>query len=221
MPLDEQILRNIQTGPARLILKRHFHPDQSLDPLSGRPNSGRWATASGTLYAADATHVAWAEYCRCFWHDIDAAAPITSGTITVTELARIGSQELQEAPIRTIYEIEVDLTLLADLTTPVNRRALQNAGFPLNDFFTNDPATGILHYDYGQCPEVAGLGERLGWEALRAPSAAWPVGGHTIAIFSSGKSSIVRCDPVFTGRPTVAMAVATRYRNGQKPSWVP
>lgn len=168
------------------------------------------------MYTASSQVVAWAEYCRWFSYDIANAAPTANTPIEAGELTRIGSQFLgEEVYIRSIYEIRGTLESMADLTDPANQAFLIMAGFPPDEFLTNRPD------DFGLCPELAQIGEELGWDALRAPSAAWPRGGYTTAIFAAGRSGINSCRAVFTGRPTVAMAAATRYREGQKPAWVP
>ena len=219
MPLNRTILADINVDSGPFIVLRHSLPLNDalqLGPLSVTPGSGRWDTPEGTLYTASSQVVAWAEFCRWFSSEVAAAAPSTSMPIQPWELARIGSQVLGEAvPVRSIYEIRARLERLADLTDPANQAYLHLAGFPLEDFRSNIPD------DYGLCPELARIGEQLGWDALRAPSAAWPEDGYTIAIFAAGRLGISSCRVVFEGRPTVAMAVATRYRDGQKPDWIP
>jgi hypothetical protein len=219
MPLNRTILADITVDSGPFIGLRHSLPLNNalqLAPLSVTPGSGRWNTPDGTLYTASSQVVAWAEFCRWFWRDIADAAPTAARHIDAGELTRIGSQALgQEVPVRSIYEIRGSLQRLADLTDPANQAYLHLAGFPLEHFLTNTPD------DYGLCPEVARIGEELGWDALRTPSAAWPEDGYTIAIFAAGRLGISSCRVVFEGRPTVAMAVATRYRDGQKPGWIP
>ena len=216
MSLDEDVLGGVQLTAANLQLYRHFRiPGPDSDPQYAAPNKNRWATSRGTLYCCDSEVTAWAEYCRFLADLIESAAPTVRRPIDRDELVARGHEPLPEGPIRTIYRINVELGRLADLTESSNQTRLIVAGFPLKDFLTN------TENNLGLCPQLAEIGQKLGWEALKAPSAAWPAGGSTIAIFERGRANITSCEPLITGSPSIATAVGTRYRDGEKPAWIP
>jgi hypothetical protein len=217
MALDEGVLGEVRLVSGNLEVVRHSRPPgPETNPLYVQPGSGRWATDGGTLYGCDNAVVAWAEYCRWFWALIESAAPTTSRPITLEELRVLGRRSLPgSAPLRGIYLIQAENVAIADLADPVSQTRLVASGFPLRDCLSNQPG------NFGLCPDLAQAGERLGWEGIRVSSAAWPWGGHTIALFEAGQRKVTNCTLIMTGRATIATAVGARYRDGEKPSWVP
>jgi hypothetical protein len=73
--------------------------------------------------------------------------------------------------------------------------------------------------DYGPCPTITRAGEQLGWQAIRARSAANP-DGTALAIFHDAFPPRGRwhVDTDAT-RPSVRTAYLTRYRAGERPAW--
>lgn len=210
MPLDQGQIESIELSQATLQVARHFRPFGATgDPLEGH-SLGRWGTAGGTIHCSNDPIVAWAECCRYFPDVIGVSLPSTAQGLPPAELAKMWDQAL-EAPKRTVYAIEVAFSRLADLTDPVNQMRLIAAGFALRDFRSNAPN------DYGLCPNLAHMGELLGWDGIIAPSAAWVWGGRTIAILTGGQPAITAHQ---TGFPTIATALATRYRDGEQPAWI-
>lgn len=216
--MDRSVLEQVALTSVQLTVYRHVHPDHekyAWSPVAGKPNSNRFATNDGTLYAADSQAVVWAEICRAYSDAVSKAKPrFASSPMTAREMGRYGHLSL-EGPDRCILEIRIEFTKLADFTNTSNRALLVLAGFPLSDFTTNRVN------QYGLCNELASIGESLGWEGLRAPSAALPGYGSTIAVFLVGQAQIQGWSVLSVYAPTVALAVAARYRDGQKPSWVP
>ena len=149
------------------------------------------------------------------WDEVERAKPpLVSTPITLEELTQYGATAL-DAPVRTLYEIRVPLQGLADLTEPANETRLVMAGFPLSDF------TADYDEGYGLCSRLAQVGEALGWEAILAPSAALLGHGYTVGLLAAGRERIDSYTAIQTGSPTVALAVATRYRDDHKPAWIP
>lgn len=119
-------------------------------------------------------------------------------------------------PRRSLYSLTFGFERLADLTSPWAEECLRNAGFDLDSFYA-DEASG-----YGDCPELAGLVELLGWEAMRVPSAAWQrAGDWCVPIFEAGRGRLLTATRlVDAASPTVALAVATDYASGERPAWL-
>ncbi|MBA3865543.1 MAG: hypothetical protein H0X42_04225, partial [Solirubrobacterales bacterium] len=71
-------------------------------------------------------------------------------------------------------------------------------------------------------PELAHLATALGWEAMRVPSAAWQwPDGFCVPIFEAGRKRLVAMDQAIeSASPTVALAAATVYAEGERPSWL-
>ena len=186
------------------------------DPLYVRPNFGRWPT-NWTLYTATSEPVAWAEYCRNHPDDVEAS-DVTGGIgITGTLLTAFAGLEVDGVlPLRALYRLTFGFERIADLTSPWAEECLRKAGF--------DPASFYADEDdgYGDCPELAGLSERLDWEAMRVPSAAWQrPDGRCLPVFDSGRARLLAVEPVVrAASPTVATAVATAYPSGRRPPWL-
>lgn len=219
MPLDIEALREIpveQSTETVLYRAAYIPAREDPDPLYVVPNTGRWPTA-WTLYTGTTEAVAWAEYCRNHPDDV-ALADVTGGVgVTAASLDALAQLELGPAlPRRSLYALTFGFTLLADLTSPWAEDCLRRAGFDLDSFYT-DPDRG-----YGDCPELAAMVERLGWEAMRVPSAAWQrAGSWCVPVFGAGRERLLASRRlVEAASPTVALAVATEYPADERPAWL-
>ncbi|HEY2716581.1 MAG TPA: hypothetical protein VGI73_10230 [Solirubrobacterales bacterium] len=219
MALDIAVLRQIPVGTAD---ERLFYRTVHL-PLSGEPNplyvsptTGRWPTG-WTLYTATTATVAWAEYCRNHPADV-AASDVTGGVgLSTATLPAFAALEVSKSlPRRALYELRFEFEALADLTSPWAEELLLRSGFDLGSFYA-DAAMG-----YGDCPELAGLTQQLGWEAIRVPSAAWQhPDGFCAPVFEAGRQRLISIASVLpSASPTVATAVATAYAAGERPAWL-
>lgn len=219
MPLDLAWLRQIPVlRTAITVYYRTVHipvTGRSLDPLRTRSYEGRWSTA-WTLYTASAPEVAWAEYCRNHPTDVEAA-DVTGGVgLDAASFAALGFLTVgSPLPRRAMFELEFAFERLADLLSPRGSDCLRGAGFPLDDFYADGPT-------YGACPELAGLADSLGWEAMRVPSAALRDGyNFCLPVFEPGRSRLQRATPaVSAASPTVAVAYATTYADDLRPGWL-
>jgi hypothetical protein len=180
------------------------------------PHTGRWPTA-WTLYTAATEPVAWAEYCRNNAGDV-ALSDVTGGVgLTEASLATLAHLEVSRAlPLRSLYALTFDFKTLADLTSPWAEDRLSRAGFNLGSFYAD--ADG----GFGDCPALAALIGQLGWEGMRVPSAAWQrAGGWCIPVFEPGRDRLVASQRlVDAASPSVALAAATEYANGERPAWL-
>jgi hypothetical protein len=197
------------------VFYRHvwIPPAGPADPFHVAANQGRWPTP-WTLYTATSEVVAWAEYCRNHADDI-GLVDITGGVgVDSTSLAAMGGYELG-VPARAMFELECTFDNLADLTTPWAQDRLEAAGFDLASFTADGPS-------YGDCPDLAGVTDELGWEAMVVPSAAWQFDtGFAVPIFEAGRSKIDTARQVRpAARPTLAVAVAAAYPAGARPEWL-
>jgi hypothetical protein len=161
--------------------------------------------------------VAWAEYCRNNAGDV-ALSDVTGG-IGLTEaslpvLARL--DVFEPLPLRSLYLLTFEFEALVDLTSPWAEECLRRAGFDLDSFHA-DKAGG-----YGDCPELASLVGSLGWEAMRVPSAAWRwTDGWCVPVFEPGRKRLAaQRRLVDAASPSVAVAAATAYADGQRPAWL-
>jgi hypothetical protein len=185
---------------------------QQPDPVFVKPYAGRWGTA-WTLHTATNPETTWAEYCRNSAGDVNRADPTGGVGINDGNLPLFGPQELGEPlPRRSLFTLTFRFEKLADLTTRSARAILSSAGFDGDEFFADD---------YGRCPQLADYGVRAGWEALMAPSAAFRPFGGCVAVFDAGRARLRRqLQLLASARPTVAVAVATTYASGSRPSWL-
>lgn len=214
---DESALAGVPTTPRTLTLYyRHVYipPREPPDPLRTSSQPSRWATGRGTLYATTSEPAAWAEYCRRHAADVERA-DVTGGIgINRVNFGAYAARAVPAPlPARALFGVEVRFQRLADLTRPGTLSALERTGF--------DPAD-LLADDYGACPEVASAGERLGWEAILAPSAAWRhADGSSVAIFHGAKPPRADFRVLHrAARPSVAVAYATTYRQDERPGWL-
>jgi hypothetical protein len=219
MALDIDPLREIPKGEAlETVFYRavHIPLNGEPDPLFAYPQYGRWPT-EWTLYTGTSEPVAWAEYCRNHAADV-ADSDVTGGVgISSASLPAFAQMEVSKVlPRRSLFELTFEFEALADLTSPWAETLLDRAGFDLRSFYA-DFADG-----YGDCPELAGLVDQLGWEGIRVPSAAWQrPDGFCVAIFERGRRRLIKAKRrVPSASPTVALAVATVYPDGERPAWL-
>jgi len=112
---------------------------------------------------------------------------------------------------RALYSVAMAFQRLADLRSPLALDALGDVGISAAD---------LLADDYGACPTIATRGEQLGWQAIRAQSAANPE-GTVLAIFGDGCQPLERWHVEGAAtRPSVRTAYLTRYRAGQRAAWL-
>jgi hypothetical protein len=194
-------------------------PANPLDVRASVPS--RWHTHEGTLYLADANDpdrgadtTAWAEYCRYVPDRIDQADPTGTVGLDPANFAFYEGRELGPPVVaRALFTVSQGFPAVADLTTAAARQGLRAAGV--------DPDTDLLADDYGPCPDIAKVGcARLGWKAVRYASAALP-GATCLAVFRGSLPPAAAFKLVTgNGRPTVAVAYVTRYKAGERPSWL-
>lgn len=169
-----------------------------------------------TLYTGSSPEVAWAEYCRNSWRDV-GLADVTGGVgLNPLALASLGAFKVgPPLPPRALFELTFVFERLADFLSPWGRHCLDQAGYPLDDFYADPPS-------YGRCPDLSGMAATLGWEALRVPSAALDVPeAFCVPVFASGMSRLSSVVQVAeAASPTVAVAYATRYPDGLRPAWL-
>jgi hypothetical protein len=211
----EAALEAIPTASTTVSLYfRHVYiPQQGPpDPFRVKPREGRWGT-EWTLHTAEALHVVLAEYCRQAARDVARSDPTGGVGINPLNLAALARLEVPSPlPARALFRLTFRFGRLADLATAAAREALRNGGF--------DPAK-LLADDYEDCQQLAQAGQAVGWEALRAPSAAWRPDGYCVAVFAGGKARLVRHRLIApAARPTVAVAYVTTYKTGQRPGWL-
>jgi hypothetical protein len=219
MALDPAPLREIpvERSEETLLWRAVYLPfGDDPDPLYVQPRRGRWPT-EWTLYTGSTEVVAWSEYCRNSAFDVDAADPTGGVGLNEVTLEALGSLEIEDPlPRRALFELDFAFDRLADLTTPWAEELLERAGFNLGDFYA-DPSTG-----YGSCPELASLVGDLRWEAIRVPSAAWQRSdGWCVPVFEDGRLRLLgHRERLASARPTVAVALATSYADGERPRWL-
>jgi RES domain-containing protein len=184
------------------------------NPNYAQPDSGRWATPSGTLYTACTEEVSWSEYCRQAAAYVQNADPSGAGALDPSLAGGLIYESVgTPLPARAFVRLEFELDRVADLTTSYARSLVMAAHFDV---------THLRRDDYGDCSELARLGERIGWQAMLVPSAAWDPGhGRCVAIFKAGRTGFRdRAVVQSPARPTLQHAWDTRYREGERPTWL-
>jgi hypothetical protein len=136
--------------------------------------------------------------------------------LTVHDLNPIAQHDVPKLiPTRAIMKLVVDLPRVADLTEPMAIYQLHHAGFD----------AGHLTADgYGDCQALAAAAESLNGNALKVPSAAWRnTPGWCLPIFKATTDvSKIKVEPVaMNTRATLAIAHATTYKAGHRPTWLP
>jgi hypothetical protein len=216
--LDVGALADVPIGPhaTRVYLRHCFLPHSGdPDPLwLDASQQSRWHTHQGTLYVAEDPETVWAELCRNTSARVAAADPTGGVGLNPANFAFYGPQPLRPpVDARALFSVAVVCDSVADFTTTGGHAALLAAG-------VTDPATDLLADDYGPCPAIAKAGHALGWQSVRAPSAA-RIGGTTMSIFD--RAWPPRTDWTLeqpAARPTVSTAYLTRYRDEHRPSWL-
>lgn len=208
----------IPVAPAALRLYlRHTH-----QPAAGRPDptfiprpqtDGRWVTEHGTCYVAETEQTVWAECCRAFAREVAAADPTGGVGLTARSFSAYAAEAVGDPlPGRALFSVTATVGRLADLTSPLASAALARIGLG---------PTELLGDDHAPCQALSQAGEKFGWDAVRAPSAALR-GGVCIALFHTGIPPAARWTlERANARPSVAVAVLTRYRGAERPAWLP
>jgi hypothetical protein len=214
--LDDAALVAVPAGPRTLrVYLRHCHipADGHPDPLWVSADvPSRWRTESGTLYLAEDAETVMAEHCRNRPVEVRAADPTGGVGLNVSNFAFYAPRPVGDPlPARALYSVEVAFERLADLRSQPALDALAELGVSASDLIADD---------YGPCPAIAEVGERLGWQAIRGRSAA-NLDGTALAIFRDAfplrEPWRVETD---TARPSVRIAYLTRYRAGHRPAWL-
>jgi hypothetical protein len=214
--LDDAALAAVPAGPRTLrVYLRHCHipADGHPDPLSVSPDvPSRWRTESGTLYVAEDAETVMAEHCRNRPTEVRDADPTGGVGLNVANFPFYASRPVGDPlPSRALYSVEVVFERLADLRSQPALDALADLRVSASDLIADD---------VGPCPAIAQAGERLGWQAIRARSAA-NLDGTALAIFRDAFPPRERWRvETDTTRPSVRIAYLTRYRAGHRPAWL-
>jgi hypothetical protein len=183
------------------------------DPLrvSARTPS-RWKTDEGTLYLADRPTTAWCEYLRNTAEETQLADPTGGiGFASRAEVEVLAADPLNVVP-RGLWRVDVHFDRVADFTSPAALDALDSAGVPAAD---------LLADDYGACPSIAREYMAFRWQAVCAPSAALR-GGSCVGAFAGAHPPRVLWRQVeIVAVPSIIHAYVTRYRSGERPTWLP
>lgn len=188
-------------------------PPAPPDPLwinAAAPS--RWQTPAGTLYVAEGVDTVMAEYCRNDAAAVSAADPTGGAGLTLNNFNYFAAQAVGDpVPVRALFSVDVELDCVVDFLSDAAQARLAAIGI--------EPVE-LLADDYGPCPQLAQLGEQLGWQAIRARSAA-DVDGVAIAIVHGSHPAAhlwhTEADAV---RPSVRIAYLTRYKAGERPAWL-
>src|SRR5205823_5588472 len=165
---SDAALAAVPAGPrvVRVYLRHCFIPAVGKpDPLWVNPAvDSRWWTPRGSLYVAEEPDTVMAEHCRNSAAGVQAADPTGGVGLNERNFAYYAGQPVGDPlPARALFAVAVAFARLADLRSPLALDALRDVGVSAAD---------LLADDYGPCPAIAQAGERLGWQALRAQSAA-------------------------------------------------
>jgi hypothetical protein len=192
---------------------RHVYLPAEGDPTPFfiRANDGRWGT-DWTLHMTASPPTAWAEYCRHVPDLVQQADPTGGVGLRTANLSGLAFLELGDPVLRRAL---FALTYRFDRVLDVRQEpaVLVEAGFGASNLFADD---------YGLCPELARWATTSGFEAILAPSAAWRyANGLVCAVLQDGREHLVQEDIVVaSARPTVAVAAATSYKEGERPIWL-
>jgi hypothetical protein len=211
-------LADVPVGPRaiRVYLRHCFLPPTGApDPLwVNAAVASRWHTHEGTLYVAEDAETIWAELCRNTAARVAAADPTGGVGLNLANLAFYGPQPLRPpVDARALFSVDVAFDHVADFTGSAGQAALQTAGVA-------DPAVDLLDDGYGPCPQIAKAGHAMGWQAVRAPSAAL-AGGVTLSIFDGAWPAATAWKlEELSARPSVSTAYLSRYRASERPAWL-
>lgn len=189
-------------------------------PAAGDPNPlwvspavpSRWWTPRGTLYVSEDPETVMAEHCRNNAAGVQAADPTGGVGLNPRNFAAYAANAVGDPlPARAMFSVDIAFDRLADLRSPLALDALRDIGIGPAD---------LLDDGYGPCPEVAQAGEQLGWQAIRAQSAA-NTAGTSLAIFHDAFPARAswRMD-IAAASPSIRVAYLTRYRVGERPGWL-
>jgi hypothetical protein len=172
----------------------------------------RWQTAEGTLYLGDRATTVWCEYLRNTPRQVENADPTAGiGLASESEVRALARGPLDVVP-RGLWRVRVDLDRVVNFTTPAGEEALDRAGVDLRDLTADD---------YGACRDIAAAHVRFDWHAVLAPSAALAE-GRCIAVLPLHYPPRRNWRQVEEAAlPTVLHAYLTRFRDGQRPTWLP
>jgi hypothetical protein len=214
LALDAKVLAKLR--PTSLVTTLYFR--QVYIPAVGeptphyvRPHDGRWGT-DWTLHTTSSPPTAWAEYCRHIPDLVQAADPTGGIGLQLANLSGLAFLELGDPVLRrALFALTYEFDHVLDVRAEPD--VLDTAGFPASSLYADD---------FGLCPELARWASASGFEALLAPSAAWRLPeGIVCAVFDAGRKRLVKEDVVVaSARPTVAVAAATTYKSGERPSWL-
>jgi hypothetical protein len=214
--LAAHALAALPAGPrvVRVYLRHCFIPAAGdPDPLwVNAALSSRWWTPRGSLYVAEEVETVMAEHCRNRAGEVAAADPTGGVGLNSRNFGFYAAGPVGDPlPARALYSVDVEFERLADLRSPLALDTLADLGISADD---------LLADDYGPCPAIAQAGEELGWQAIRAASAA-NLDGTALAVFhdSFPPRERWRMQQVAT-RPSVRVAYLTRYRAGERPGWL-
>lgn len=182
------------------------------DPSYAHPDSGRWATAAGTLYTAIGAETTWYEYCRWSAKDLKARPGWTRG-IPSKMLPHVAYTAVgPPPPLRALVRLEFALQRVPDLTRALTTPILLSAGVDVAKLRSDD---------HGECQKLSAVAERLGWDAMMVPSAATDTLERVVPIFRNGRKRLIDQAVVASpAGPTVLQAMQTRFRDGERPSWL-
>jgi hypothetical protein len=144
--------------------------------------------------------------------DVADADPTGSVGLTVGNFTHFARQAVgNPLDARAVFEVDVSFERMVDLRTSKALAVLNAFGIKPEDLVVDN---------YGPCPAIAVAGEQLGWQAIRAQSAAYTA-GTAVAIFRDAFPPrdawrLVEAE----GRPTVRTAFLTRYRASERPAWL-
>jgi hypothetical protein len=204
----------LTSAAVRAYLRHVYLPGSALpDPLwvnASMPS--RWQTAGGTLYLAEDAETVWAESCRSRATAISDADPTGGVGLHPRNFNYYAGRPLgPPVDARALFEVTFVVERMADLTDPANQAVLARAGMSVD---------ALIAVDYRRCTQLARYGEANGWQAIRAPSAAYEDGVCVAVLAGHHPDRGLWHILLDAARPTVAVAYLTRYRVGERPGWL-
>ncbi|MGO9496648.1 MAG: RES domain-containing protein [Solirubrobacteraceae bacterium] len=198
----------------RVYLRQCFLPAVGdADPLwVAATTPSRWRTTDGTLYVAEDIDTVMAEYCRNQAEYVRQADPTGGIGLNRRNFTFYAGRPVGDPlPARAVFSVGVAFARVADLRAADSQAALSGLGISPDN---------LLADDYGPCPDLASIGESLGWNAVRAQSAA-NIAGTALAIFRRSHPARNLWRPEEdAARPSVRIAYLTRYKDRERPSWL-
>lgn len=220
MTLNFEALAEIPAAPRRLTVYRTVAlaidgtPAEEFvpNPSYAAADSGRWATATGTLYTACTAEVTWNEFCRTWAKDLHHPKGMSHG-IPKKEARRLAYLPVgPPPPARALVRLEFDLQRVADLTLQHVTQLLFAAYFDVSEMRSDE---------HRACAELAAAAVKLGWDAMIVPSAATDRPGQCVPIFQTGRERFIDHEVVASpASPTISHAMLSRYREHERPGWL-